>query len=89
MYCMQQGAEPLFCNNCNWKVTFNNCIQIKKLNKDEEKKKKCSWWLESVGGEDLSQTTMLPVGSTSCKDGSLTLKALQISCSNVHQQMNG
>ena len=23
------AIEPIFCNNCKWKVTFQNCIKIK------------------------------------------------------------
>ena len=22
------AIEPIFCNNCKWKVTFQNCIKI-------------------------------------------------------------
>ena len=29
MYCTTRGTEPIFCNNCKWKVTFTNCIKIK------------------------------------------------------------
>ena len=26
IYCTTRGIEPIFCNNCKWKVTFKNCI---------------------------------------------------------------
>ena len=28
VYCITWGIEPGFCNNCEWKVTFKNCIKI-------------------------------------------------------------
>ena len=27
-YCTTWGLEPIFCNNCKWKVTLQNCIKI-------------------------------------------------------------
>ena len=31
LYCTTWGIEPIFCNNYKWKVTFKNCIKIKKI----------------------------------------------------------
>ena len=28
MYCTTWGIQPIFCNNCKWKVTFKKCIKI-------------------------------------------------------------
>ena len=30
MYCTTWGIRPILCNNCKWKVTFKNCIKLKK-----------------------------------------------------------
>ena len=27
MYCATQGIQPIFCNSCKWKATFENCIK--------------------------------------------------------------
>ena len=27
MYCATWGTQPIFCNNCKWKVTFKHCIK--------------------------------------------------------------
>ena len=37
MYCTTRGMQPIFSNNCKWKLTFKNCIKFKKLNKKEKK----------------------------------------------------
>ena len=31
MCCTALGKQPIFCNNCNWKVTFKNCRKLKKF----------------------------------------------------------
>ena len=30
VYCTAWGTEPIFCNNCKWKVSFKNCTKNKK-----------------------------------------------------------
>ena len=30
MCCTTWGIQPIFCNNCKWKVTFKNCIKKRK-----------------------------------------------------------
>ena len=32
MYCSKGQIQPIFCNNCKWKVTFKNCIKKRKKN---------------------------------------------------------
>ena len=29
IYCTTEGIQPIFCNNCKWKVIFQNCIKNK------------------------------------------------------------
>ena len=46
MYRTTRGIQPMFCNNCKWKVTFKNCIKIKNFkNKNILKNQKSIWTL--------------------------------------------
>ena len=27
MYSITLGLQPIFCDNCKWNITFNNCIK--------------------------------------------------------------
>ena len=37
MYCPKWQIQPIFCNNCKWKVTFKNCIKKRKKKFGEHK----------------------------------------------------
>ena len=39
MYCPKWQIQPIFCNNCKWKVTFKNYIKKRKTKKKFEEHK--------------------------------------------------